>query len=254
MTLPMHAQLAATLRERINKESFTDGKLPSEAVLMREHGVSRTTVRAALKDLQNEGLLRSASGRGYFLRKFEHFAYRPQDDFRRRSMINAADSFTLAAAARNPTQQIEVKIAHAVEDVARRLRVEVGTLIVIRRRLRFLEGVPFQINDSHYPLEIVDGTEIMTPTSIDRGANEVLAEIGYVQVRALDEIWMRMPKPEETERLQLGLGTPVGEHIITGFTADGRVVRMVRAIIPGDRNVITFERTHPDYELCHVDE
>ena len=40
----------------------------------------------------------------------------------------------------------------------------------------------------------------------------------------------------------------MAEHIITGFTADDRTVRMVRAILPGDRNVITFDRTHPDHD------
>ena len=87
----------------------------------------------------------------------------------------------------------------------------------------------------------------MHPASIDRGANEVLAENGHAQVRALDEIWLRMPTPDEVRQLQLGRGTPVAEHIITGFTADDRVARMVRVIIPGDRNVITFERAHPDH-------
>jgi DNA-binding GntR family transcriptional regulator len=249
MTGPMHVQLAEVLRARIEAGEFAGGrKLPSEAALMEAHALSRTTVRAALKELQNQGLLRSASGRGYFVREFEHFAYRPQDDFRRDSTITDADSFTQAAAKRNPTQQINVQIAKATEDVARRMRIAPGTPVVIRRRLRFLDGVPFQINDSHYSLDLVNGTEIMSPASVDRGVNQVLAEIGHAQVRALDEIWVRMPTPEEARQLQLGPGTPVAEHIITGFTADNRVVRVVRVIIPGDRNVITFERTHPDYE------
>lgn len=248
MATPMHVQLAAELRQKIDAGAFEGGKLPSEADLMKQHGVSRTTVRAALKELQNEGLIRSISGLGYFVRELEHFEYRPQDDFRRRATFHDADSFTNAAAKRNPTQKIDVRIATAEPDVARRLRVAEGALVLIRRRLRFLDGVPYQINDSHYPLDIVEGTEIMRPTSIDRGVNEALADLGHAQVRALDEIYLRMPKPDEIRQLQLGPGTPVAEHIITGFTADDRVVRMVRAIIPGDRNVITFERTHPDFE------
>lgn len=275
MSTPMHVELAEKLRERIRAGEFTlkpeddagrdkstedsadeasrdrqRGKLPSEAELMRHYRMSRTTVRAALKELQDQGLLQSASGRGYFVRTFTHFTYRPQDDFKRGSTIRNADSFTAAVVAERRTadQQIDVRVAAAEDDVARRMQVEVGTPVVIRRRLRFIDGVPVQINDSHYPLDIVVGTEIMNPASIDRGVNEVLAENGHAQVRALDEIWLRMPTPDEVRQLQLGRGTPVAEHIVTGFTADERVVRMARVIVPGDRNVITFERTHPDYE------
>ncbi|WP_214403006.1 GntR family transcriptional regulator [Pseudonocardia lacus] len=248
MTTPKHAQLAAVLRARIAADDFPDGRLPSESELMKEHAMSRTTVRSALKELQNEGLLRSASGVGYFVRRFEHFSYRPQDDFRAVATIQDADSFTQAAAKRNPTQQIEVGIVRAPKDVARRLRIAEGDSVVVRRRYRSLDGVPYQINVSYYPLDIVSGTDVMVPQDIVRGANQLLADHGYAQVRALDEIWFRMPKPEEARWLDIGPGIPVAEHVITGFTADDQAVRMVRVILPGDRNVITFDRVHPDHE------
>lgn len=248
MSPPKYAQLAATLRERITLGKYAEG-LPSEAGLMKEFGMSRTTVRTALTTLLNEGLLQSASGVGYFVKALEHFEYSPQDDFGlAAAVIPEADSFTRAAPQRNPTQDIEVSFVHAPADVARRLRVDDGEVVVVRRRIRHLDGVPFQLNDSYYPREAVEGTEAMLPASVDRGVNRVLAENGFAQVRALDEIWIRMPNPEEVRRLVLGPGTPVAEHVTTGFTADDRVVRVVRAILPGDRNVITFGRRHPDHE------
>lgn len=247
MSPPKYAQLAATLRERITLGKYADG-LPSEAELMKEFAMSRTTVRTALTTLLNEGLLQSASGVGYFVKSLEHFEYSPQEDFGRAAVIPEADSFTRAAARRNPSQDIEVSFVHAPPDVARRLGVDDGEVVVVRRRIRHLDGVPFQLNDSYYPRDVVEGTDAMLPASVDRGVNRVLAENGFAQSRALDEIWIRMPNPEEVRRLALGPGTPVAEHVITGFTADGRVVRVVRAILPGDRNVITFGRTHPDLE------
>ena len=57
-----------------------------------------------------------------------------------------------------------------------------------------------------------------------------------------------MPRQSEVDRLKILPGTPVAEHVITGFTAEDRPVRMARVVLPGDRNVITFERTHPDHE------
>ncbi len=249
MSSPKHSQLTDALRQRISDGAYPDGRMPSEQQLTTQFAVSRTTVRAALLALQNEGLLRAESGVGYFVRQLTHFAYRPQDDFRRAALIAEADSFTLAAEGRNPSQRIEVTIVPAPEDVRRHLGVEDGEFVVLRRRLRFVDGEPFQLNDSYYPRDVAEGTEVMQKADIPRGANQVLAEHGHEQVRALDEIWVRMPNPDEIDRLSILPGTPVAEHIVTGFTAQGRAVRMVRVILPGDRNVITFDRTHPDHDI-----
>ena len=250
MSSPKHEQLTATLRDRIDGDFYTDGRIPSEANLVGEFRVSRTTVRAALTALQNEGLLRAQSGVGYFVRKFRHFMYRPQDDFQRKKLTADADSFTRAGTAegRNPSQRIDVSMIPAPEDVARRLGVAQGEFVVLRSRLRLLDGEPFQLNDSYYPRDVAEGTEVMSADDIPRGVNQVLADHGFAQVRALDEVWVRMPRPPEVERLRIPPGTPVAEHIITGFTCDDRAVRMVRAVLPGDRNVITFDRTHPDHD------
>jgi DNA-binding GntR family transcriptional regulator len=248
VTTPKHEQLTETLRERIENDFYPDGRIPSEASLVAEFDVSRTTVRSALIALQNEGLLRAQSGVGYFVRHFKHFEYRPQDDFRRAKLITEADPFTSAAPDRNPSQRIEVSMVPAPANVARRLHVAEGEFVVLRSRLRMLDGEPFQLNDSYYPRDVAENTEVMHPDNIARGVNHVLAERGHVQVRALDEIWIRMPRPAEVHRLRIPPGTPVAEHIITGFTKEGRPVRMVRVVLPGDRNVITFERTHPDHE------
>ena len=69
--------------------------------------------------------------------------------------------------------------------------------------MRYLDGEPFYANDSYYPQPVAQGTEVMAPTDVARGVNRVLAEAGHVQVRAVDEIFVRMPTPEETTRLDL---------------------------------------------------
>jgi DNA-binding GntR family transcriptional regulator len=249
MPSPKHAKLAETLRQRIADGVYSPGtKLPSEAALSDESGASRSTVRQALAALQYEGLLRAESGRGYYVREPRHFMYRPQADFKRQPTIPAE---VLTRAFEQETkaqyQRIEVTILVPPDDVRRRLELAEGEFVVRRSRHRFLDGEPYSINTSYYPRDIAEGTDVMVPTDIARGANQVLAERGFAQVKALDEIWLRMPVPSEVDRLDILPGTPVAEHIITGFTAEGRAVRMVRTILPGDRNVILFERTHPDF-------
>jgi GntR family transcriptional regulator len=72
----------------------------------------------------------------------------------------------------------------------------------------------------------------------------VLADHGYPEQRAIDEIYIRMPNPEEIHRLQLASGTPVAVHLVTGYTAEDRPVRCDVFVLPGDRHVIVYERVH----------
>jgi GntR family transcriptional regulator len=147
-----------------------------------------------------------------------------------------------SADGREPQQTIDVSIVVPSKEIIDRLKLGEGQLAVVRRRIRYLDGEPFNTNDSYFPLELVQDTEIMRPLDIARGANQVLAEQGYVQARALDEIYVRMPTPDETRRLRLGPGTPVACHICTGLTSDGRPVRVVINVLPGDRHVMVYER------------
>ena len=65
---------------------------------------------------------------------------------------------------------------------------------------------------------------------------------GHVQVRAVDEIFVRMPTPGEAKRRDLAPGTPIAQHIITGYDQNDRPIRCVLNILPGDRHVIIYER------------
>lgn len=244
MSTSRHVRISDELRARILRRDFdeTAGKLPSEAELIREFGVSRTTVRTALTALMNEGFVRSESGVGYFVRELRRYSYRPQDDMGPRPADPKADHFLSSSEGLKPSQEIEVRFVPAPGYVAERMGISTDEFVGMRQRVRFLDGVPYQINDSYYPRDIVEGTVVMDKADIARGVNRVLDELGHKQVRALDEIYIRMPYRDEAETLTILPGTPVAVHIVTGYTAGDRAVRVVRTVLPGDRHVIAFER------------
>jgi GntR family transcriptional regulator len=63
--IPLWFQIAERLRGAIEGGEFGVGeKVPSESDLNREFGVSRTTARAALDQLEHEGLIVRRSGKG----------------------------------------------------------------------------------------------------------------------------------------------------------------------------------------------
>lgn len=255
--LPIYQQIADDLRGRISDGSISrGGKLPTEAELSEQFAVTRATVRQALGILVNEGLIYSARPLGYFVRDRRPMSYRPQGEFSSHPPTAIMDQFMTehAADGRDPRQTIEVAIVEPPPEVAERLQLKPGESAVVRRRVRYLDDEPYNINDSYFPLALAQGTEVMSPTDIGRGANQVMAEQGYLQVRALDEFYVRMPTPEEARRLDLGPGTPIACHICTGRTAEDQPVRVVVNVLPGDRHVIVYERSRPDAPPADVPE
>lgn len=66
--VPLYYQLGTILREQILSGAYAIGdQLPTEAELVADYGVSRITVRQALKTLEDENLVRREAGRGTFV-------------------------------------------------------------------------------------------------------------------------------------------------------------------------------------------
>jgi GntR family transcriptional regulator len=245
-TSPAYQRIAADLRDRITSGSLAAGQqLPTEQELAEEFGVARQTVRNGVGLLVSEGLVVSRRPHGHFVRQLEHMVYRPQAESRPQPVTPEMDRYCqqITDEGRTPSQTIEVSLIEAPPEIAKRLGVAAGELVVARRRVRFINGEPTNTNDSHFPFDVVRDTPIMSPADIPQGTNQMLAELGYPQARAIDEIFVRMPTPEESQRLSLGAGTPVALHIVTGYIEDGRAVRCTSNILPGDRHVIVYERS-----------
>ncbi|WP_018504899.1 GntR family transcriptional regulator [Parafrankia discariae] len=242
---PVYQQIADELRAEISSGSLgPEGRLPTEAELVERYGVNRGTVRQALGVLVNEGLVVSERPKGYFVRQRRRMVYRPQDELRvSADPAPTMDHFRTALAndGRAATQTIDVALVVPPPEIAERLQLADGEIAAVRRRVRSIDGEPFNINDSYYPLEIVQGSEIVLPHDIARGANRVLAELGHKQVGIRHHYISRMPTPAEAHRLQLSPGTTLIVHYLTGYDEAGRPVRAVENVLPGDRHVVVAE-------------
>ena len=65
---PLYHRVSSTLRARIDCGQYpVGGQLPTESALITEFGVGRHTVRTALQQLEQEGLIARFAGRGTFV-------------------------------------------------------------------------------------------------------------------------------------------------------------------------------------------
>src|SRR5699024_6237560 len=68
----MYEQIKLALKDMIEKDDIKEGsRLPTEKELGEQFGASRITVRRALKELENEGILEVVHGKGIFVKKLK---------------------------------------------------------------------------------------------------------------------------------------------------------------------------------------
>ncbi|MEU4151115.1 UTRA domain-containing protein [Streptomyces sp. NPDC026659] len=97
----------------------------------------------------------------------------------------------------------------ASEEVAGLLGVHQGDVVVVRRRVIELDGVPCELTDTYYPADIARGTRLAERGKIPGGAVTLLAQLGHRGVRVREDVTARMPGAEECEALRMAPDEPV---------------------------------------------
>ena len=57
-----------------------------------------------------------------------------------------------------------------------------GEAVVIRRMFRHVDGEPWSVQDSSYPMDVAQECGFLVPHDIARGTVHAMAEHGYVEV------------------------------------------------------------------------
>ena len=134
LPLPKYHQIYLVLREQLHEGRFAQG-LPSEIVLSREFGAGRVTVRRALEQLANEGLITRRAGRG------THPAPAPVEPKAASGRRGAKGMSGLlenivSMSLRTSVKVIEVRTIHASHSVADALQIPFGAMVqkAVRRR------------------------------------------------------------------------------------------------------------------------
>lgn len=235
-----HAALAATIRRRIEAGDYTD-ELPSESDLMREFDLSRSTVRQAFATLVNEGLISARSGTRRRVAKRQRLQW-PMTTWEK---AHTADADAWAVSVRDqgcePSTSTAVHIERASADVAAALDLDEGAPVVVRRRIRSVDGEPHQLSDSYFPQWLADAHPVFLEPGDLSASGGLLASVGLPQARYLDEITARMPTPDEARLLGVGSGVPLLLHTRTGYDKSERPVRHMITRMAADRVDVRYE-------------
>ncbi len=144
---PLYARLRDRLRTEIRSGRYRDGvPMPSEASLGERFRVSRITVRQALSELRNEGLIYKVNGKGSFVE-----APKVHQSLQRLEGFGEAMS-RLGFASTN--RVIRKRTLPAPAAIASRLALAPGSAVTEIVWVRILDAAPFCYEISYVPPDV----------------------------------------------------------------------------------------------------
>ena len=224
---PLYEQLVDTLRDKIENELEQGDMLPSERELSVRYGLSRTTVRLALQELENLGLVRKRHGKGTFV----------TDKTSQATDIMQVYSFTeqMRKMGRDPeTQILEFRDLPADKYLTTHLGIAPGDKIIKLKRLRSADGMALMVERSYLPGRFFSG---ITPGALeDRSLYDVIEEdFGQKIHIAEEEVYASVARMKDAQLLDINEGAPVLDLVRTTRNTDDDVVEFTLSVARADQ-------------------
>ncbi|MDY6921949.1 MAG: GntR family transcriptional regulator [Pseudomonadota bacterium] len=144
---PLYLQIKDTLKKQILEGQYVPfQKMPSESELMASFGVSRITVRQALRDLHREGLIFTTQGKGTFASKPKAM----QD-------VQHLEGFEEAMTSKGyetSAQLISIREVNPTKEVQEKLNIHSRDGAVEVIRVRRLNREPISVDTSFFPMSV----------------------------------------------------------------------------------------------------
>ncbi|WP_327233200.1 GntR family transcriptional regulator [Streptomyces sp. NBC_01317] len=197
---PLWIQAKSALENRIALGEVAPGsRLPPERELCRMLGISRVTLRKALTALVEEGALRAAQGRGWYVAAPE-----------RKEWPNTLESFSETARRMGlvPTSRVlRCEPGPATFDEAEAFQIVPGTALYRLERVRLLDRVPIAVDHSLVPADLATGFDEVDFTT--RSLYDTMARLGFELAQADTTIEARPADAALAGHLAIAPGTPV---------------------------------------------
>lgn len=222
--MPLWAQLEAELRRRLEAGEFDEGFFPTDHELTEVYGVSRHTVREAVRHLNKTGLLKRERGRGTVVNRAEF-----------EQSLGTLYSLFQSVESSGVEQTSDVLQLEMVTDTvaASQLGIDENAELVLLARLRKAGGQPLAVDRAWLPREVAGPL-----LDVDWTHTALYAELARLGCPVPNQGWERLtpivPTPSDRSLLDLRRGDAAFFLERLG-TRDGEAVEWRTTIIRGDR-------------------
>jgi DNA-binding GntR family transcriptional regulator len=234
---PAYLRVAGDLRRKILDGTLPPhARLPSQARIRSDYGVSDTVALEARKVLMAEGFVEGRSGSGTYVRE------RPVP----RPVVRSGFRPTGAPSPYRQEQADEASKgtweSHTVQEdaspqIAQRLAIAPGDRVMRTHYLFRTEGEPSMLSTSWEPLALTARTPVLLPEEGPVGGQGVVPRMAAIDVvvdHMAEEVGARPGLAEETALLG-GVPGHIVIEIRRTYFASGRPVETADVVLPADR-------------------
>jgi GntR family transcriptional regulator len=221
---PRYREIEQSLRSRI-AELRPGQRLPSDADLCAEFGVSRMTARHAMSQLADEGLVRRDPGRGTFV---------AEPPTHRRANFLMTFSHEMRRQGRVPSSRIVERCVRPPTDAERAsLRTARNSDVVVLRRVRLADHVPVAVEWAVLSPRCV---EAVMAADLETGSlHEALIAEGMVPTRGKSSIGAEAANADDAVLLGVDAGEPMLVERRLIFDQRGRPIERTESRYAADR-------------------
>ena len=226
---PLYERVESVLAGDIADGSLPPGtQLPSEDGLVDRFKVSRTTVRKAIQNLVENGLVEVRRGKGTFVTQ--------PTITQELTELTELTGFVedMQAAGRTPTARLlDKRIVAADEAVARHLALPPGALVVRLQRVRLADGVAMSFDETYLPRDL---GERVAENDLEAEPVFALLENRYDTplVEAEYQLEAAAADPVVAQALQVPARSPIFLIERTSYTTGNRPIDYERLHYRGD--------------------
>ncbi|MFE0106399.1 GntR family transcriptional regulator [Streptomyces sp. NPDC059009] len=239
---PAYLRVAGDLRKKITDGSLPPHtRLPSQARIREEYGVSDTVALEARKVLMAEGLVEGRSGSGTYVRERPVPRRVARTGFRTHGGSTPFKQEQAEESARGTWESRSEQVdASAV--IAERLGIRVGDRVMCTRYVYRDAGEVMMLSTSWEPLAVTGRTPVMLPEEGPLGGCGVVERMAAIDVivdNVAEEVGARPGLAEEL----LALGGVPGHVVLVvqrTYYASGRAVETADIVVPADRYRIAY--------------
>ena len=247
--MPLYAQAEKVLEDLLVHRRYRVGdRIPPEVELVRSLGVSRATIRAAVRRLVDRGLLIRRQGSGTFLARLPERRDQPRPAGIKlgSSVAQVGRMETYASIAerlglKTDSEHLHVEAAPTTPEEAEALELAVNGEVTRVSRVLLLDGEPAAWMIDVFPADVVPAGEIKERLSSRQMVLDLLVDEGIPVAFSEVEVSTALLDPGQPAGRFLGLNQPVAALTLTetiyldsAVCAEGRPVQWSRNyFLPG---------------------
>ncbi|MGL6106990.1 GntR family transcriptional regulator [Romboutsia sp.] len=232
---PIYDQLVEILRNKIENQMEPNDRMLSERRICDEYGVSRTTVRLAMADLEHMGYIYKRHGKGTFVSALNQNSQNLMDSY----------SFTdhMKAQGKNPSTKIlSFEILESTKYFSENLGIKPGEKIIKIMRLRLADNLPMMLERTYLPMR--EFTGLTQEKVIQKPLYEIFREDYGAIIKVADEEFSAgIMSHREAELLEVPIDSACLKLLRTTYNDDNIVIEFTLSVARSDKFI---------YKIRHV--